>query len=237
VARRPPPADPQHLLELVRSTVPPVHPAGRPFISAGLAIASDIGILIQTLTLAILLDRRRMVPLRGLEYPELMRSLLAAVASYAALVGLRTKVSYEAQAAIELEMAAHDSADEGAYLLNLIPMNSGWQIGTRSLFDWLIADIEKGTSVPDMSRRFHNGLVAVLVELAEKIRAQRELSRVCLSGGCFQNVLLFESLLAALRKQQFEVYFHSEVPAGDGGLSLGQALVAAHIAKANAKNG
>jgi len=56
---------------------------------AGLAIASDIGILIQTLTLAILLDRRRMVPLRGLEYPELLRSLLAAVVSYAALAGLR----------------------------------------------------------------------------------------------------------------------------------------------------
>lgn len=155
----------------------------------------------------------------------------------AALVGLRTKVNYEAQAAIELEMAAHESADRGAYLLNLIPMSSGWQIGTRSLFDWLIADIGKGASVPDMSRRFHNGLVAVLVDVAEKIRTQRELSRVCLSGGCFQNVLLFELLLAALRKQQFEVYFHSEVPAGDGGLSLGQALVAAHRAKAKAKNG
>jgi hydrogenase maturation protein HypF len=155
----------------------------------------------------------------------------------AALVGLRTKVNYEAQAAIELEMAAHDSAEEGAYLLNLIPMSSGWQIGTRSLFDWLIADIGKGASVADMSRRFHNGLVAVLVDVAEKIRAQRELSRVCLSGGCFQNVLLFESLLAALRKQQFDVYFHSEVPAGDGGLSLGQALVAAHRAKAKDENG
>lgn len=55
----------------------------------GLAIASDIGILIQTLTLAILLNRRRMVPLSNLEYPELLRSLLAAVVSYAALVGLR----------------------------------------------------------------------------------------------------------------------------------------------------
>jgi putative peptidoglycan lipid II flippase len=56
---------------------------------AGLAVASDIGILIQTLTLAVLLDRRRMVPLRGLEYPELLRSLFAAIATYAALAGLR----------------------------------------------------------------------------------------------------------------------------------------------------
>jgi hydrogenase maturation protein HypF len=151
----------------------------------------------------------------------------------AALVGLRTKVNYEAQAAIELEMAAHDSRDEGAYPFGVIPTNSGWQIGTRALFDWLVADIGKGISVPDMSRRFHNGLVAVLLELAEKIREQHELSRVCLSGGCFQNVLLFESLLAALRKEKFDVYFHTEVPAGDGGISLGQALVAAHLLKAN----
>jgi len=154
----------------------------------------------------------------------------------AALVGLRATVNYEAQAAIELEMVAHDSSDQGSYLLNLIPMGSGWQIGTRSLFDWLIADIQKGARVADMSRRFHNGLVAVLVEVAEKIRAKHELSRVCLSGGCFHNVLLFESLLSALREKQFEVYFHSEVPAGDGGISLGQALVAAHILKNKGKH-
>ena len=61
----------------------------RSFGPAGLAVASDIGILIQTLTLAVLLDRRRMVPLRDLEYPELIRSLLAAIAGYAALLALR----------------------------------------------------------------------------------------------------------------------------------------------------
>jgi hydrogenase maturation protein HypF len=153
----------------------------------------------------------------------------------AALIGLRSTVNYEAQAAIELEMAAHDSTEEGAYPFDLIASNSGWQIGTRSLFDWLLADIAKGAEVPEMSRRFHNGLVAVLADLAEKIRAQRQLSRVCPSGGCFQNVLLFEPLLAALRERQFEVYFHSEVPAGDGGISLGQALVAAHRLKGNKK--
>jgi hydrogenase maturation protein HypF len=67
-----------------------------------------------------------------------------------------------------------------------------------------------------------------LLGLAEKLREAHGLNRVCLSGGCFQNILLFRLLLAALRKQNFEVYFHTEVPAGDGGISLGQALVAAH---------
>lgn len=86
-----------------------------------------------------------------------------------------------------------------------------------------------------MGRRLHNGLVAVLVEVAEKI-AKHELSRVCLSGGCFHNVLLFESLLSHLREKQFEVYSPSEVPVEDGGISLGQALVAAHVLKNNGKN-
>ncbi|HEY2121100.1 MAG TPA: carbamoyltransferase HypF [Candidatus Acidoferrum sp.] len=151
----------------------------------------------------------------------------------AALTGLRNSVTYEAQAAIELEMAAHDSTDEGAYPFSLVKEGSLWKIGTRSLFDWLIADLRKQVSVPDMSRRFHNGLALVMADIATKIREERNLNRVCLSGGCFQNVLLFEFMLKALRNQNFEVYFHSEVPAGDGGISLGQALVAAHLLQAS----
>ncbi len=149
----------------------------------------------------------------------------------AALVGLRSSVSYEAQAAIELEMAAHNSADEGAYPFSLVKEGSVWRIGTKSLFEWLIADIRRQASIPDISRRFHTGLAIVLTDLAMKLREERGLDRVCLSGGCFQNVLLFDLVLTSLRKQNFTVYFHSEVPTGDGGISLGQALVAAHLLK------
>lgn len=146
----------------------------------------------------------------------------------AALAGLRSTVNYEAQAAIELEMAAYDSTDESAYPFDLIPSGSGWQIGTRSLIEWLIRDIRAQVHLPDISRRFHTGLALLFVELAEKIRERTKLNRVCLSGGCFQNALLFELLLRGLREKVFEVYFHTEVPAGDGGISLGQALVAMH---------
>jgi len=146
----------------------------------------------------------------------------------AAIAGVRSIVNYEAQAAIELEMLAHDSSDEDAYPLDLLPEGSGWQIGTRSLFDRILSDLRKQESVPNLSRRFHRGLARVLVELSEKIRDQTHMHRVCLSGGCFQNTLLFEMLQEGLRASSFEVYFHSEVPAGDGGISLGQALVAAH---------
>ena len=146
----------------------------------------------------------------------------------AALVGLRTTINYEAQAAIELEMAAHESCDEGAYPFELQFAAGTWLIGTRPLFDWLIRDIRRGAIVPDISRKFHNGLASLFLGLSQKIRESHGLNRVCLTGGCFQNILLFELLLTALRKQNFEVYFHTEVPAGDGGISLGQAVVAAH---------
>jgi hydrogenase maturation protein HypF len=144
----------------------------------------------------------------------------------AALVGIRSTVNYEAQAAIELEMAAHDSTDDGVYPFELTLDNSHWQIGTFPLLQAILADLRRQHPTADISRRFHRGLAAVFVELAEKIREQNQLSRVCLSGGCFQNILLFRLMVDGLRAKSFEVYFQSEVPAGDGGISLGQALVA-----------
>jgi hydrogenase maturation protein HypF len=153
----------------------------------------------------------------------------------AALVGIRSTVNYEAQAAIELEMAAHTSTDDGVYPFELIPDENHWQIGTFPLFQAILADLRRQQSVPDISRGFHAGLSAVFVELAEKIRERTQLNRVCLSGGCFHNVLFFQILLNALRAKSFEVYFHSEVPAGDGGISLGQALIAAHRLQSTVK--
>jgi hydrogenase maturation protein HypF len=146
----------------------------------------------------------------------------------AALVGLRGTVSYEAQAAIELEMAARDSESEAAYPLDLNLQGSVWQIGTKPLFEWLLRDTRKQTSVADMSRKFHNGLALVLVDAAERVRDKTKLDRVCLSGGCFLNALLLEAMTAELKQRSFDVYFHTEVPTGDGGISLGQAMIAAH---------
>jgi hydrogenase maturation protein HypF len=177
------------------------------------------------------LDRRNLAILmqmidRGVNSP-LTSSCGRLFDAVAALVGLRTTINYEAQAAIELEMAAHESSDAGAYPFELQRSKETWLIGTRPLFDWLIRDIRRGARSADISRRFHNGMASLFLGLAEKIRESHGLNRVCLTGGCFQNILLFELLLASLRKQNFEVYFHSEVPAGDGGISLGQAIVAA----------
>jgi len=145
----------------------------------------------------------------------------------AALAGIRHRVNYEAQAAIELEMAIANSSDESAYPFELVPEGEGWTIDTRGLFEALLRDLGRDVSLADISRRFHNGLVEVLAELASRLREKSGLQRVCLSGGTFQNAYLFERVCERMGKENFQVFSHGEVPAGDGGLSLGQALVAA----------
>jgi len=145
----------------------------------------------------------------------------------AALAGIRRHVNYEAQAAIELEMAIGNSADDDSYPFDLFQDGEGWIIDTRSLFESLLHDIASRAPVGAISARFHNGLAAVLSEVADRLRQRSGLERVCLSGGTFQNIYLFEKLCIRLRKNGFQVFVHSEVPAGDGGLSLGQAMVAA----------
>ena len=181
------------------------------------------------------LDRRRIAVLlrmleRGVNSP-LTSSCGRLFDAVAALVGIRQRVTYEAQAAIELEMAIADGGEEGAYPLALVPEGPEWLIDTRPLFEALVRELREAVPAGAISRRFHNGLVQVFVRIANLLREKTDLGRVCLSGGTFQNVYLLEHLQARLAQDGFEVFTHAEVPAGDGGLSLGQALVAAHRSK------
>jgi len=146
----------------------------------------------------------------------------------AALIGIRHQINYEAQAAIELEMAIAPADDNTAYPLGLISEGEHWLIGTRPLFEALLADLSRNVPARIISRRFHNALVEGFAQLADLLRKQSGLNRVCLSGGTLQNVYLSEHLESRLSAAGFEVFTHGEVPAGDGGLGLGQALVAAH---------
>ena len=146
----------------------------------------------------------------------------------AALAGIRQQVNYEAQAAIELEMTMDSGADQPGYTLKMVEENGQLIISTRSLFVELLGDLEKLTESGIISARFHLGLVEALARAAEILRRRTGLERVCLSGGSFNNRFLQEKLQAHLRAAGFQVFTHAEVPAGDGGLSLGQALVAAH---------
>jgi hydrogenase maturation protein HypF len=142
----------------------------------------------------------------------------------AALVGIRDTVSYEGQAAIQLESTMDGRESDAAYMLE----EKDGVIYTRSMFDELLRDIEGGTPTGVISRRFHNGLVNHFSSIAARIREESGLDRVCLSGGSFQNRYLCENLQKKLGLSGFQVFAHSEVPCNDGGLSLGQALIAAH---------
>jgi hydrogenase maturation protein HypF len=145
-----------------------------------------------------------------------------------ALAGIRQRVNYEAQAAIELEAAIAGDGEGAGYPFELRPDGSGWIIDTQPLFTALVNDLKRCVPAGIVSRRFHEGFADVLARLAKLIHAKTGLHNICLSGGSFQNVFLLEYLKRKLKADGLSVFTHSEVPCGDGGLCLGQALVAAH---------
>jgi len=178
------------------------------------------------------LDRRRTEVLlrmleRGVNSPR-TSSCGRLFDAVAALAGIRRRVNYEAQAAIELEMAIDDARDYEAYPMDVIRSGDGWLIDTKLLFQAIIDDLRRQKAPAVISQRFHNALVNSLTDVAERAREQTGLKRVCLSGGTFQNAYLSERLRRRLEAAGFEVFSHAAVPCGDGGLSLGQVLVAAH---------
>jgi hydrogenase maturation protein HypF len=170
---------------------------------------------------------------RGLRSPRTTSAgrLFDAVAS---LLDLRHRVAFEGQAAMALEFIS-DRDEQGAYPLPL--RQNRWEEANRGplseraqhVLDWqplleeLLADSRRGVGAGIIAARFHNALVEGIVRVAEEA-GQRQ---VALTGGCFQNRLLSEQALSRLAAAGFEVLVHRQVPANDGGLSLGQITVAA----------
>ncbi len=146
----------------------------------------------------------------------------------AALINLRLEVNYEAQAAVELEMCRDEAAAGHPYPFGLSEAGDLLQIDSRPLFRAIVDDLLRSATAGEISQRFHDGLVETLAAIARILRKRTSLNTVCLSGGTFQNAYLANHLEHQLQSEGFEVYTHSQVPAGDGGISLGQAVVAAH---------
>jgi hydrogenase maturation protein HypF len=139
----------------------------------------------------------------------------------AALCGLRDAVSYEGQAAAELEQLA-DPSVEGSYNCRI----GGGEIGGIELIGALAEDLGRGRSVPEAAALFHNGLADALWRACLSVRDATGLRTAALSGGSFQNVLLLRRLQRRLMESGLEVLVHHRVPPNDGGISLGQAVVA-----------
>ena len=141
-----------------------------------------------------------------------------------ALLGLRDRASYRGQAAIELEMEMGEG--EGSYSVVIGQEKPGLIIPYAPIIRGVISDLIEGVDRRTISRKFHNTLVRLLADACVKLRHQRKLNRVVLSGGVFQNVFLLGQLEGILLDLGFEVYTHSLVPSNDGGISLGQVMVA-----------
>ena len=142
----------------------------------------------------------------------------------AALAGVRQTITYEAQGAIEFESLLDETVSE-AYEFGLTE-DSPIRIDCTNLLSEVVKDVLAKTSVSIISAKFNNAVADLMLSLALKIRGCKKLNRVALSGGCFQNAALLRAGRRRLRENGFEVITHQQVPPNDGGLALGQAVIA-----------
>jgi hydrogenase maturation protein HypF len=164
---------------------------------------------------------------RGVRTPPTssMGRLFDAVAS---LVCLRDRVTYEGQAAIELEWLASQADADGEYPFEICEQpGSALEIDLRPLIRAVIEDVDRGVTPEKIARRFHAGLVQMIAVVCSAIRRETGIDLVVLSGGVFHNALLTRESSKRLQADGFAVYRHVKVPPGDGGISLGQLAVAA----------
>jgi hydrogenase maturation protein HypF len=149
----------------------------------------------------------------------------------AALLGIRTEVTYEAQAAMELEMLARKIEK------NVAPYPYQLQDHTiflKELIAAVITSIRKKESPEIIGARFHKTIATFSVEAACHVRDKFGINEVALSGGVWQNQLLCEMTTEGLEKDGFSVYSHCQTPANDGGIALGQAVISNHVILADA---
>jgi hydrogenase maturation protein HypF len=156
----------------------------------------------------------------------------------AALNLCRDRQDYEGEAAIKLESLAHsarpaagDAAMAYLFAITELPHAGFLELDPSPMWNALLSDLKTRVCAADVALRFHAGLAKALVETAGRL-AGRSADRprydtIALSGGCFQNRILFERVASKLRAAGFNVLTHAEVPANDGGLSLGQAAIGA----------
>ena len=149
----------------------------------------------------------------------------------AALMGLRRTVSFEGQAALELEALASGTFASPYPFDILRKENEPYRVDTTCVIRAIVDDLTAGRDKADIAASFHATLIDIFAAMAKKMREATGLNRVVLSGGCFQNRILLEGGIDRLTKDGFEVYSHSQVPTNDGGISLGQAVIAAAMIK------
>jgi hydrogenase maturation protein HypF len=139
-----------------------------------------------------------------------------------ALTGICENTSYEGQAAIELE-AALDPDEKGAYEFEIAPSR---EIEIKKLLNQVVKDIHQNTPVGKISARFHKGLRNIITTTCDSIRKECGIQTVALSGGVWQNQTLLAGTIKGLTNAGFQVLWHHQVPTNDGGIALGQTMIA-----------
>jgi hydrogenase maturation protein HypF len=146
-----------------------------------------------------------------------------------ALTGIRSEIDYEGQAAVELEMAAYDGIDEVGdkdYPYSIIESDGINIIQLKGLFSAIVEDLFQGVSKATISAKFHNTVANMIFDMCRLIAKKTGINQVALSGGVFQNRLLFRKVVPLIESAGFSVLVHKQVPCNDGGISLGQAVIA-----------
>lgn len=139
------------------------------------------------------------------------------------ILGICDVITYEAQAAVRLQMFAERSRTAKEYRFGVNAEKGLLVIESGPAMEQITRDLRAYVSREEIARKFHNGFASATVEACRLIREKTGTGAVCLSGGVFQNKLLLESVVYKLRKKGFSVYFNELLPANDGAISLGQA--------------
>ena len=144
------------------------------------------------------------------------------------LIGVRDSITYEGQAAIELEMMASEDGTIGSgYKWRVLEEDDQLIVDTWEIIGEIIEDLKKKVPKSVIAARFHQTMADIISGICARIREEEGLNKVVLSGGVFQNRLLLKKTLTNLRRYQFDPFFHQRVPTNDGGICLGQAVIAA----------
>lgn len=150
--------------------------------------------------------------------------------SVAALTGLRTEITYDAQAAIELENQIDESVSEH-YSFRITESRVGVILEYEDMLMDLLEDLRAHIAVPSIAAKFHNTIVRASTECICRIRQKSGLNEVILSGGTFENIYLLEGMIKSLNQFGFKTYHNRRIPINDGGISFGQAAVVGQLLK------
>ncbi|MFH1155609.1 MAG: carbamoyltransferase HypF [Pseudomonadota bacterium] len=149
----------------------------------------------------------------------------------AAILGIRDVISFESQAAMELQALSRDASATG-YTVAFRTLDSGGsgdavqEMDMGPMFRELVRDLQEKQPLARIGARFHRTVINTFVRAALEVREETGINEAVLSGGVFNNAILFKEILKSLEENGMDVYTHTRVPCGDGGVSLGQAVAA-----------